>query len=94
MTATVTISRRTDEVAGPITVPLSAIFAGDKDAKHVWVVDDDNKVSSRLIETGEFAGQDHIIVHVGLEIGELIVVAGAGSLDEGREIKPITQAIY
>lgn len=94
MTATVTITRRPDEVAGPLTVPMAAIFAGENDAKHLWVVDDDNKVSARLIQTGELAGQDHIVVHSGLEIGELIVVAGAGSLDEGREIKPITQVIY
>jgi len=94
MTATVTITRRADEAAGPITIPLSAIFAGEKDAKHVWVVNNDNKVSARLIQTGELAGHDQIAVHSGLEIGELIVVAGAGSLDEGREIKPITQVIY
>jgi membrane fusion protein (multidrug efflux system) len=58
-----------------ILVPQRAVLQGAK-SHFVWVVDDDSKAHERVVETGEWHGDDWFITE-GLKPGERVVVDGA-----------------
>lgn len=58
-----------------ILVPQRAVLQGAK-SHFVWVVDDDSKAHERVVETGEWHGDDWFITE-GLQAGERVVVDGA-----------------
>jgi membrane fusion protein (multidrug efflux system) len=58
-----------------ILVPQRAVLQGSK-SHFVWVVDNDSKGHQRVVETGEWHGDDWFIID-GLKPGERIVVDGA-----------------
>jgi len=57
----------------------------------VWVVDAENHVQARNVETGAFR-EDGVLVHKGLTQGETIVIAGVHTLNQNQLIRPITEA--
>lgn len=58
-----------------ILVPQRAVLQGAK-SHFVWVVDNDSKAHERVVETGEWHGDDWFITD-GLQPGERVVVDGA-----------------
>jgi membrane fusion protein (multidrug efflux system) len=58
-----------------ILVPQRAVLQGAK-SHFVWVVDNDSKAHERVVETGEWHGDDWFISD-GLQAGERVVVDGA-----------------
>jgi membrane fusion protein (multidrug efflux system) len=58
-----------------ILVPQRAVLQGAK-SHFVWVVDSDSKAHERVVETGEWHGDDWFITE-GLKPGERVVVDGA-----------------
>lgn len=60
--------------------------------KFVYVVGADNKVVNTLIQVSPFDDGKNYVVTDGLKPGDRIVVEGVRLLQNGQEIKPITQA--
>ncbi len=58
-----------------ILVPQRAVLQGSK-SHFVWVVDNDSKAHQRVVEVGEWHGDDWFITQ-GLQPGERVVVDGA-----------------
>jgi len=58
-----------------ILVPQRAVLQGAK-SHFVWVVDNDSKAHQRVVEVGEWHGDDWFITE-GLQPGERVVVDGA-----------------
>jgi membrane fusion protein (multidrug efflux system) len=58
-----------------ILVPQRAVLQGAK-SHFVWVVDNDSKAHQRVVEVGEWHGDDWFIT-AGLQPGERVVVDGA-----------------
>ncbi|MDC7221967.1 MAG: efflux RND transporter periplasmic adaptor subunit [Spirochaetales bacterium] len=89
MTATVTIEihRPVEENENTFYIPSQAvIYDVESRDSMVWVVDENKAVQRRLIKTGSMAG-DQIQITEGLEMGEIVVVAGAHQLSEGQIIR-------
>lgn len=69
-----------------ILVPQNAVM--DMQGKQlIYVVDADNTVTSRVIQTGTTSGKNFIVTD-GLQPGEVYVTAGATKLKEGMQIVP------
>ncbi|GAA3566507.1 efflux RND transporter periplasmic adaptor subunit [Marinobacter xestospongiae] len=77
-----------------ITLPLAALTPAEDSQPSVWLLDDDNRVHRQPVETGEFAGQDSIIVSSGLTPGDRVVIAGVSALREGMQVKPIDKVEF
>ena len=71
-----------------ILVPQNAVM-DMQGKKLIYVVDKENKVATRVIETSNNTQKDYI-VKSGLEPGEVIVTAGATKLKDGQQITPQT----
>ena len=63
-----------------------------QDKKYVYVVGADNKVTSTMIEVAQLDNGTDYLVTAGLKAGDRIVVEGIASLQDGMQIKPITEA--
>lgn len=63
-----------------------------QDKKYVYVVGADNKVASTMIEVAQLDNGADYLVTAGLKAGDRIVVEGIASLQDGMQIKPITEA--
>ncbi|WP_459213868.1 efflux RND transporter periplasmic adaptor subunit [Pseudomonas frederiksbergensis] len=68
-----------------ILVPQKAVLEGAK-SHFVWVVNTENKPEQRVVEVGEWQGEDWIISK-GLRAGERIVVDGALRVTSGGALK-------
>lgn len=79
----------TEQESGMITVPLSAISPDNLGNQYVWVVDENNTIQRRVIETGSMVG-DRVQVTSMLNAGEQIITAGTLGLSEGLEVRPMT----
>ncbi|KVP44324.1 efflux RND transporter periplasmic adaptor subunit [Burkholderia ubonensis] len=60
---------------GAVLVPQRAVLQGAK-SHYVWVVDNESKAHQRVVEVGEWHGDDWFIAG-GLKAGERVVVDGA-----------------
>lgn len=56
------------------------------DKEMVTVVDENNKVSQKIIHTGQVVG-DYIVVKEGLQSGEVVVVEGQAKIRNGQSVK-------
>jgi membrane fusion protein, multidrug efflux system len=70
-----------------IWIPLTAIASVDN-AKRVWTVDDDGRVSARVVETGQVSGGNVHVVR-GLATGDRVVAAGVQALRDGMKVRPL-----
>ncbi|QUM76842.1 efflux RND transporter periplasmic adaptor subunit [Moritella sp. 24] len=78
-------------------IPLEAILNEDGDdlnltQKFVWVVNSDNTVSKRQIETDKVVNEG-VRLNSGLTVGERIVVAGGNRLREGQSVKVLDESM-
>ncbi len=84
----VVIPYKSDNV---ILIPQTATVEV-QDKKYVYVVGADNKVASTMIEVAQLDNGADYLVTAGLKAGDRIVVEGIASLQDGMQIKPITEA--
>ncbi|WP_078198054.1 efflux RND transporter periplasmic adaptor subunit [Cupriavidus necator] len=70
-----------------IAVPQEAVIQGPR-GQQVWVVGQDNKAQQRLVEAGQWTG-DNWIVSSGLKAGERVVVSGTLRLAPGAPVRPV-----
>lgn len=68
-----------------LTIPMHAIVMRD-DQKTVYVVDEEDKVSRRVLAIG-YSNEEYAEVVSGLKDGEVIVTRGQNKLREGSKIK-------
>ena len=76
-----------------VIVPQDAV-AQVQDKQFVYVVGKDNKVKYTAVTINPNDDGQNYIITSGLNIGDRIVVNGISSLQDGMEIKPITEAQY
>lgn len=94
-TLLVDLAKVTNENYSQIVVPVAAVFTADdkhstEQGRFVWVVDNDMKVSYRLVEVGHLTDSG-IVVISGLSGNENIVAAGAHYLSEGDVVRAWTR---
>ena len=75
---------------GVIFVPLRAITSDGSGNKFVWKVQQDNRLTKTIIETGALEGDDVIVLN-GLADGDRIVTAGVSSLVDHMKVRPLDQ---
>ena len=76
-----------------IIIPQDAV--SDVQDKHfVYVVGSDNKVKYTEIQVAPNNDGKNYIITTGIKTGDRIVIAGISSLQDGMEIKPVTEAQY
>lgn len=68
-----------------ILVPQRAVQQGSK-SHFVWVVSKDGKAEQRVVDVGEWSGDDWVI-NQGLRVGEQVVVDGAIRVAPGAALK-------
>lgn len=73
------------------TVVPQAAVQENQAGRFVLVVDADNRVESRAVETGERVGTDWV-VEAGLEPGETVIVEGLQKVRPGGEVTPSSVA--
>ena len=76
-----------------VVVPQDAVVEV-QDKHFVYVVGKDNKVKYTPVEINSQNDGKNYIVTSGLHIGDRFVVNGVSSLQDGMEIKPLTEAQY
>lgn len=69
-------------------VPLSALFReGGK--TFVWIYQSDGKVQKREVVTGKLTGDGRIRITSGVQINEMVVIAGVNNLSENDQVEPL-----
>ena len=76
-----------------VIVPQDAVVEV-QDKHFVYVVGKDNKVKYTPVEINSQNDGKNYIITSGLNIGDRFVVNGVSSLQDGMEIKPLTEAQY
>jgi len=71
-------------------VPQSAVQI-DRKGRYVFVVDDENRVQERRIETGAAIDADWVVTS-GLSAGERVIVQGVQKVTPGQIVKTVTKA--
>jgi len=74
--------------ASALTVPQRTITRGPTGAATVLVVNQENKVEVRTLETDGEVG-NKVIVLKGLKVGERVMVEGSQKAPPGSEVKPV-----
>jgi len=89
MTGNVSVELRTDTASGPqIVLPAIAVEGDPKGEPFVWLVDGEkNIVHRQKVKVGQITGSENIVVQEGLKGGEVVVVAGVTSLEEGMRVR-------
>jgi membrane fusion protein (multidrug efflux system) len=72
------------------TIPQSAIQENQQ-GRFVLVVDAENRVSSRPVETGQRI-ESRWVIESGLDEGETVIVQGVQKVRPGAEVKPVSAA--
>lgn len=67
-----------------IFVPQQSVFQG-RNGMYVFVIDTENKVSSRLVQTGNWF-ENYWIITQGLQPGEVVVADGINKIHEGDHV--------
>ena len=76
-----------------VIIPQAAV-AQVQDKHFVYVVGKDNKVKYTAVTVDPNDDGQNYIITSGLSVGDRIVVNGISSLQDGMEIKPVTEAQY
>lgn len=77
-----------NETAQLACIPLNALF--NEDGKtFVWLFKPDGTVKKQEVITGKLTGDGRIRITQGLEVDELIVVAGVNLLHENEKVEPL-----
>ncbi len=75
-----------------LTVPIEAIQRGDNNKTSVLVVDAENRVQPRTIQTG-VEGSNNVEILSGLNDGERVIVGNLGSYQPGELVKAKASAL-
>lgn len=70
-----------------IVIPAAALQMGNE-GNFVWVVNNDNKVSKKIV-TVEFQDSEKIVIKAGLESGEKVVTDGIDRLTDGARVEVV-----
>jgi len=70
-------------------VPQSAVQV-DREGRYVFVVDDQDRIQVRRIDTGIAIGGDWV-VNSGLKVGERVVIQGVQKVKPGQSVKTVTE---
>ncbi len=74
-----------------VEIPLSALGTDDNESSFVWVIDEaTSTVGKRPVEVVRVTPRGVLVE--GLEVGERIATAGAGTLVEGQEVRVLVAA--
>lgn len=79
----------TNEKMGPV-IAQSAVLQ-DRDGRFVYVLNDDNTVHQRRIETGAKIGERWAVA-LGIKPGERVVVQGTQRLSDGIAVQPVSSS--
>lgn len=71
-----------------IFVPQESVFQGEK-GFFVFVIDEDDTVSAREVQVGEWY-KNYWIIHEGLQGGDVVVVEGTNKVQNGSAVKVIS----
>jgi RND family efflux transporter MFP subunit len=85
--------RQPSEAERPdIVIPVTAVFSPKAGSdSYVWVIDEStNTVSRRAIRVGNLTSTG-LVIEEGIAYGETIATAGVHFLDEGQQVRPMTQ---
>lgn len=80
-----------NETAQLACIPLNALF-NEGGKTFVWLFKPDGTVRKQEVTTGKLTGDGRIRITQGLEINEMIVVAGVNLLHENEKVEPIEPA--
>jgi multidrug efflux pump subunit AcrA (membrane-fusion protein) len=75
-----------------LTVPIEAIQRGDNNKTSVLVVDAENRVQPRTIQTG-VEGSNNVEILSGLNDGERVIVGNLGSYQPGELVQAKASAL-
>ena len=79
-----------EEVGETFLVPVTAVYADDREVTHVWVYDEDSgAVHARAVTVGEITPPNHIQILGGLVSGETIAIAAVNNLREDMQVRPL-----
>lgn len=84
----VSVKLQLETLAGALVVPPAAVLRGAQ-GFYVWVVNADDTVSARVVQTGPVDG-DAMAVTGTIEPGERVVVDGVDRLREGAKVQVIS----
>lgn len=85
--AYVSVKLPVQTLAGAVTVPQEAIVYQTA-AALLWIVGEDNKVTSRVVQLGPPGGTG-VVVTDGVKAGEKVIVAGQQKLRDGTEVQVV-----
>jgi len=91
MSCTITM-QTPDELAGAVSLPLSAIYAPASGGDYVWIVGPDNRVRMHEVRLGGIYGTDRVIIDSGVAAGDRIVTAGVYQLQENDSVRILPNA--
>ena len=75
------------------TLPVSAVVPGIQGGYYVWVVDEDSMETRQVtVEVGDLT-RDRAIVLGGLEVGDLVITAGASAISAGQQVRLISDEL-
>jgi len=87
--STLKLSSNSDKI-GQISIPISAVVS-DSEGQFVWKVNSETmSVSKQNIQVGAGVGQ-LLAIESGLNVGDIIVGAGASYLNEGMKVRRLDQ---
>ncbi len=72
-----------------IAIPSKAVLPQSDGSAVAFVLTDGDTVRSQKIEVGEVIGQGNVEVVSGLKIGDRVIVAGAGYLEDGDKVQVV-----
>ena len=77
---------------GAVLAPISAIVASDTDnVKYVFVYNKQTqKVERRQVAVDELLGKNSVVITSGVQVGDLVVSAGATRMEDGQQVKVLT----
>ena len=72
---------------------MSAVVPGIQGGYYVWVVDEDSMETRQVtVEVGDLT-RDRAIVLGGLEVGDLVITAGASAISAGQQVRLISDEL-
>lgn len=73
-----------------LTVPMAAVLPQVDGKGLVYTLQTDNTVKSQLVTLGEIIGNDRVEILSGLDVGDAIALQGVNYLQDGSQVKVVT----
>lgn len=74
-----------------VTLPITAVVPNNQGQQFVWIVGEGDRVTRRYVDVGALS-RDRVVINDNLAIGDKVVIAGMSSLQEGMEIRPMSNS--